>query len=513
LQREKEEQIKLTPEGGAPAEALTEHLQQGDLPIFDDRYETIELIGQGGMGAVYKVQDKTSNSFFAIKLLKAELASDHVSQKRFEKEAEAASRLTHENLVTVYDYGSTRAGIPYIVMELVGDRNLGEVLKTKGAFPVDKALPVFMQICEALSHAHKNGIIHRDLKPSNIVLTDGESVVKVADFGIASIAKENTEGETLTKTGDIVGSPQYMSPEQCVGQPLDARSDIYSMGCVMYSTLTGKPPFDGGNPVQIILKHINEKAPALPKSMQGGQFSELQKVIQKCLEKEKVDRYATIDELKADLSRVAQNEPVKYIPEHRKWKRRKRLVSFSVIFFAALLCASIGIYRHLQSGSVPPFEDERAALDEGRALQHFKEAHYEQAIPLLEYVAATAHRKGELYREAFDYQCIGQCYLALKEYKKAERYYVMSLEKTIELEKKSGGNAKTMSAQTETKTGYIAVLRALGRADEAMAVLKTLTVDGLQDLEDFYERAGIPNDKARVRGLREELQRLNSKDK
>jgi tetratricopeptide (TPR) repeat protein len=274
----------------------------------------------------------------------------------------------------------------------------------------------------------------------------------------------------------------------------------------MYTTLTGKPPFDGANPVQIILKQLNEAAPGLPKNLQQGKAAELEKVIKRCLEKDKKDRYLKVEELKADLESVARNQPIRYVPR----RRRKKLAGVLILLFAACLVGSIFVYNqgHAPDAAPPPLEDITGALHEGKALQHFRERHYEQAIPLLEYVAATAKRRGELYREAFDYQCIGQCYLALGNFETAKPYYEKSLKLTNELVEKNGLDDQSETMLTETKTGYIAVLRALGHPAKALTVLKTLNPDRLEQLEDFYRNANVPNDEERVRGLRHELQSL-----
>ncbi len=285
-----------------------------DLPDFGTEYEVLERIGKGGMGSVYKVRDVNLDRFLAIKVLHDELKDDQQSVSRFEREAKAALKLMHENLVPVFAYGSSVAGAPYLVMDFVDGVSLEAKLKSETYLEVSSAIGIFIQICGALTHAHQHGIIHRDLKPGNIIITkqdSGREVAKLVDFGIAKVRSGSSrETQNLTQAGDVFGSPHYMSPEQCLGFDLDSRSDIYSLGCVMYECLSGKTPFEGHNSVQLIAKHLSSEQPPLRicDVSQGEKVNNrLQRIISKCLEKEPEDRYLSVELLARDLESLTQD--------------------------------------------------------------------------------------------------------------------------------------------------------------------------------------------------------------
>ena len=243
-----------------PSSVRVDHIDKMD---FGPQYEALEIIGRGGMGTVYKAIDKSTRQMVSIKVLHDSLAADQNILKRFEQEALSVQKLSHPNIVSVKEFGHTANGAPYIVMDYIEGDNLAKLIKKCGYLSVLDLLSILFQISEAIDHAHKQGIIHRDLKPSNIIVCAKESgfAVKVVDFGIAKAMSNPTIDEAhLTQTGDIVGSPAYMSPEQCLGEPVDERSDIYSLGCIMYEVLTGRNPFLSKNPVQAIVKQIEADA-------------------------------------------------------------------------------------------------------------------------------------------------------------------------------------------------------------------------------------------------------------
>jgi serine/threonine protein kinase len=284
------------------------------FPNLGENYTVVEKVGQGGMGTVYQVHDNLLNRTLAVKVLRPELAADQSALKRFDQESRALSELNHPNIVAVFSSGKTDQGAPYVVMDHIGGQNLSTVIKNLGGMDAGRALNIFIEICDALHHAHDKGIIHRDLKPSNIILSkseSGEESPRVVDFGIAKVISK-TSGETvtgLTQMGDVFGTPTYMSPEQCQGDKLDARSDIYSLGCVMFETLSGAPPFTESNPFKLMTKHVSEKAPVLTTK---GVSSGLAGVVAKCLEKEPEKRYQTVDELMKDLVAVRKGEKPLY---------------------------------------------------------------------------------------------------------------------------------------------------------------------------------------------------------
>lgn len=271
-----------------------------------DKYQILEKLGSGGMGLVYKAKHLLMKRLVAIKLMLPQFAASATALKRFRQEAQAASHLNHPNILKVYDFGVTPQGLPYLVMDLLEGTNLSAELTKHNYLPLERALKIFIQTCAALYHAHQKGVIHRDLKPGNIMLVDydGQSdVVQIVDFGMAKILSEmDGETEELTKTGEVFGSPMYMSPEQCMGRELDGRSDIYSLGCVMYRTLTGRPAVAGASAMECFNKH----ATALP-----APFSEvapelmlppsLEAIIFKAMAKEVHERQDSMAQLREEL--------------------------------------------------------------------------------------------------------------------------------------------------------------------------------------------------------------------
>lgn len=264
--------------------------------ILAGRYEIIEKIGEGGMALVYKARCNLLNRYVAVKVLKAEYAKDDTFVKRFRTEAQSAASLTHPNIVSVYDVG-IEDGINYIVMELLESKTLKDYIEEKGAMSNELVLKVSMQIASALEAAHKAHIIHRDIKPQNIILNKN-MVAKVTDFGIAKIT--NVPSSTITSFGSTMGSVHYFSPEHAKGGYTDEKSDIYSLGVVMYEMATGKLPFDADSPVSVALKHIQEnpKEPILinPKLSQS-----LNNIILKAMSKSTVTRYQNATELLNDI--------------------------------------------------------------------------------------------------------------------------------------------------------------------------------------------------------------------
>lgn len=259
--------------------------------VLAGRYELFERIGEGGMSVVYKAKDKLLNRFVAIKILKPEFINDHKFIDSFRRESQAAASLSHPNIVNIYDVGR-EGNIHYIVMELIEGRTLSDYIKEQGAMPYPKVIALSKQIAAALSFAHKNHIIHRDVKPHNVMITPN-GTAKITDFGIAKAVNAAT---IVDNTDGIIGSVHYFSPEQARGGYVDEKSDIYSLGIVMYEMLTGRVPFDGDKPVNIALMHINgEMTP--PSKLVAGVPPALEHIIMKCTDKYPVNRYASADEL------------------------------------------------------------------------------------------------------------------------------------------------------------------------------------------------------------------------
>ncbi|MBX3150317.1 protein kinase [Candidatus Obscuribacterales bacterium] len=299
-------------------EVTAGEISKEQLPeCIDERFDVIETLGKGGMGTVYKVRDRETNSVFALKLLHQNLRSDPSVLKRFEQEARAAEELDHPNLVPTYAHGVTNDGEPYLLIEYVEGETLAQVLEREGALEEDRAISIFEQICAALSYAHESKIVHRDIKPANIILSKtsgGDEVARVVDFGIAKTLTEvDRSTRNLTQTGEVFGSPHYMSPEQCLGLMLDEKSDIYSLGCVIFEAMSGKPPFAGANPIQLVVKHINDKpVPYLPKFGASRKAIGLQSVALKCLNKEANFRFDSMEALGQALTEIKHGAKISF---------------------------------------------------------------------------------------------------------------------------------------------------------------------------------------------------------
>lgn len=268
-----------------------------------NRYEILELIGSGGMATVYKARCNLLNRYVAVKVLRDSLENDEAIVKNFKKEAQASASISHTNIVSVYDVGE-EDGILYMVMEYVDGITLKEYIKQHAPLPWQEACGFAIQICQGLSEAHKNGIVHRDIKPQNILMTN-DNILKVTDFGIARAAAS----ETSVAGGGVVGSVHYISPEQARGGYTDLKSDIYSLGVVLYEMLTGKVPFDGETAVAVALQHL-EKEPAPAKCINMDIPSDLSYITMKAMSKEQMSRYASAEEMVEDLRAVLADEPL-----------------------------------------------------------------------------------------------------------------------------------------------------------------------------------------------------------
>ena len=266
--------------------------------VLSGRYELLEKIGDGGMAVVYKGKDKLLNRFIAVKILRPEFTKDATFVENFKRESQAAAGLSHPNIVGVYDVGR-EGNINYIVMELIEGDTLNKIIEREAPMDYRKVIDISKQVASALRIAHKNKIIHRDVKPHNIMITN-DGVVKLADFGIARAVND----ATLSTGSKIVGSVHYFSPEQARGNYVDERSDIYSLGIVMYEMLTGKVPFDGDNPVTVALKHINEEI-VPPIELEPGIPPALNRCVMKATSKFQTNRYANADELIEDLDNIS----------------------------------------------------------------------------------------------------------------------------------------------------------------------------------------------------------------
>src|SRR5580693_6132017 len=253
--------------------------------ILSGRYELRHLVARGGMAEVYRAHDRLLDRPVAVKVLFPELSVDQTFVERFRREAQAAANLSHPNIVPVFDWGEDE-GTYFIVMEFIDGRPLSSILRTAGPLHPDRAAEIAADVALALAFAHRHGVVHRDVKPGNVLITD-EGIVKVTDFGIARAV--NTE-ESLTQTGAVMGTATYFSPEQAEGMGVDARTDIYSLGVVLFEMLTGRPPFLGDTPVSVASKHVRDIAPA-PREILETMPVELEAVTMKAMAKVPDQRY------------------------------------------------------------------------------------------------------------------------------------------------------------------------------------------------------------------------------
>lgn len=287
------------------------------------RYEVRSMIGRGGMAQVHLGFDTRLSRVVAIKMLRTDLARDSIFQTRFRREAQAAASLNHPNIVAVYDTGEedvttpdgSTVSVPYIVMEYVEGHTVRDLLAGGAPVPIDEAVEIISGVLSALEYSHVHGLVHRDIKPGNIMLTN-IGKIKVMDFGIARALTDSQA--TMTQTNAVVGTAQYLSPEQAHGDPVDARSDIYSTGCVLFELLTGQPPFKGDSAVAVAYQHVSE-IPPKPSSITSDVPDSIDRVVLKALAKNRDDRYSSAEEMRADLNRAARGALV-MAPETDSWQ-------------------------------------------------------------------------------------------------------------------------------------------------------------------------------------------------
>ncbi|MGD2296005.1 MAG: protein kinase, partial [Candidatus Aminicenantes bacterium] len=335
---------KLAPTGEvhpSPTRTLITALK--DLPIgstFADRYQVIEELGLGGMGRVYKVMDKSVSEKIALKLLNPEIASDEKTIERFRNELKLARQISHRHVCRMYDLSEAEDS-PYITMEYISGEDLKSLIKRAGQVSVGKAVHIAGQICEGLVEAHRLNVIHRDLKPQNIMI-DMEGNAKITDFGIA----RSTKTKGLTDTGVIIGTPEYMSPEQVEGREVDARTDIYSLGVILYELVTGRLPFEGDTPLSVAVKHKIEE-PKPPQNFNIQIPQDLNSLILKCMAKDRNLRYQTAGELLDDLKKVKEGVPTteRVFPERKTRASRQITVTFNAkkILVPVLIAAAAAL--------------------------------------------------------------------------------------------------------------------------------------------------------------------------
>jgi serine/threonine-protein kinase len=289
-----------TPAAGAPAAGAA--LGRGQ--VFAGRYEVLSTLGKGGMGVVYRARDRQLDEVVALKLLRPEaLAADPTLLERFKQELKLARRITHRNVLRTHDFGET-GGVPYISMEYVDGVTLKEVVHSRGALPLGVGLSIAKQMCHGLGAAHAGGVVHRDIKPHNMLILPETAELKIMDFGISRVSSVEPGSAGLTTAGTVMGTPDYMPPEQAQGRPADFRSDLYSLSVVLFEIFTGKLPFKGDNPMAVVVAHI-QQAPPRPRSLNPKLPPELEAAIVKGLQKDPAKRWQSADELLEALSAIS----------------------------------------------------------------------------------------------------------------------------------------------------------------------------------------------------------------
>lgn len=282
--------------------------------VIAERYRIERLLGRGGMGVVYRVEHVRIGKVMAMKLLHGALARDKDLVKRFKREGEAVSKLDHPNTVQVFDFGQSE-GMMFLVMEYLSGRDLGEIITEEGALPFERVARIATQVCGSVAQAHQRGIVHRDLKPENVMVLDAHPVpdfVKVLDFGLAKLRETGDAEKSITRAGSILGTPYYMAPEHIRGEGVDARSDVYAMGALIYKAITGVPPFWAPSPVGVLTQHLTEKVvPPSARNRANAIPPEADRIVLRAMAKEPRERFQSMEELRAELlgylARVGQD--------------------------------------------------------------------------------------------------------------------------------------------------------------------------------------------------------------
>lgn len=333
------------------------------------QYYVEQRVSIGGMGAIYKAENRFTKRQCAIKVMRPDLLGDAEKLLRFRLEAEAASKLAHPNICGVYDFGITDGNMPYLVIDWIDGITLTKKVERDGPLDIHEAENIFLQVLSALGHAHDKKVVHRDLKPDNIMLTrdhqSGKTIVHLVDFGIAKVLDDNTnlmESDGLTKTGTVVGTPMYMSPEQARGKEIDGRSDLYSLGCVMYFAFTGKPPFYGDSLVDVLYKHLYSDPPEIDPKYKVPHDHRF--IVMKVLQKKPEDRYQTAAAMAADLMKRTTGATVEIkasqLPSQKKQKLKKAIaIACFIGGFAIMYAISMGLQGLMDK--LAPEEENSAA--------------------------------------------------------------------------------------------------------------------------------------------------------
>lgn len=357
------------------------------------KFEIISVLGSGGMSVVYRAKHLMLDREVAVKLIHPGQMQEKVMQ-RFRQEAKAATSLNHANIATVREFGYDEINGAYLAMDFVNGLSLSDAIKESGTLSAERVKNLFLQICDGLKHAHEAGVVHRDIKPANIILTsdaNGKEIAKIVDFGIAKLVDEENQSN-LTQTGEVFGTPNYMSPEQCLGKKADARSDIYSLGCVLFECLTGKVPFQADSAIHILMKHVNEPID-LSKIRQHKVFANC---IEGCLEKKPDDRWQSISDLKESI--LNPDSARKGIAGKRRKKvSTKQLIGITATavllsFVAAILVTMSGLSPTMKASFFPSDWNRLAARSDQQ--KSLGPNNYDSARSLLVKAIAAAQKGG-----------------------------------------------------------------------------------------------------------------------
>lgn len=504
--------------------------------VLGGAYQLLERLGSGGMSVVYKARHLHLAKDVVVKLVSHERLVDQKTIGRFAREAKAAALLSHPNIVNTREFGLAEDGHPFIVMDLADGKPLSRIIEEEGTLAPEKAVMIASQVCEGLAHAHSKGVIHRDVKPSNIMIShdrSGKLIAQVADFGIAKISDDDG-GSDLTKTGDVFGSPLYMSPEQCRGKKVDAQSDIYSFGCVLFEMLTGEPPFKGDSALGTLMLHVGEEAP----EFKTGISADLERITLKALEKNPQKRYQSFDQLLSELD-AADLGSGKRKPKRRKRQRfalRTRIAAYvsicAVACAAAVSAAFIDRWKQdqwresMRAAQYFYFQDNKLQMDrefkkaleqapdfDAQAQVHQTEGHmyltvwqtthsdedWHKAWNEYESMLKAGKEAGKPFFQAHANEALGDMCTTAKDYKNAEQFYLRALD----FRKQSPGDKNWFVAVTEYRLAetYIALHKnelAAKYLDDLLKITKDVDTEDSRTalpgaLEMFAENARDTN--------------------
>ncbi len=362
--------------------------------VIGQHYEIVELLGEGGMSKVYKARHMILNEPVALKLISSHFTNEAKTLMRFRQEALAATHLKHPNICGVREFGVDN-GSPFLVMDFIDGTSIDDILTKEKRIDHQRALQLVLDVCEGLEYAHKKDVIHRDIKPANLIVKtekDGSTSVEIVDFGIAKLIREDDSGPNLTATGEVFGTPNYMSPEQCLGKSVDKRSDIYSLGCVLFHLVSGRAPFASNSVLETLMKQVKDD-PEYLNNVPGS----VNAIIQKCTRKAAADRYQSMAELKSDIKKVLAGEPISTTVS--KPKRSPLLLA---LIWIVVVCTSgvvINNIIHSNSQNTSISSSQESTGPTLTANSEWAKKHHQ---------ADLLHRKGDtaralpMYEEAYD---------------------------------------------------------------------------------------------------------------